>query len=969
MSNVDVLKNSIAEVRFNPSSIQRLALNQLSDAMDGTLDVVDASNPFVFLLETSSVTAAAAMTEGENLTRQQYPSLAVNEEELYLHMSDKDFIGRFATPSKTTFTLLLDRDEAINKAVETNVEGMRKIVIPRNTEFKVSDYVFTMEYPIEVRVLSHGGIQVVYDTTQPSPLQVIESNIVDWGIIKLEGVNYVQINIPLNQFKVESFIGQLSNTNIFKKTYQLTDNFYYARAYLKNVNGEWKEILTTHTDQVFDSTKPTLLLKSFQNSLEVIVPQIYIDNGKIRGSFRIDIYTTKGALDMILANYEMNAFTVNWRDLALGSNDTPYSKVLNTFAGMAIFSTDNVSGGRRALTFDELRERVLTNALGSVEIPITESQIKSKLSNMGYVGVKDIDHITNRVFLATRTLPKPNTTETSSGANCLVSSFQAKAIDLSTFSSVRDNNTRLTLGSDSFFFNDRGKINLVSDQEITRLESLSKDDLTTELNNTYYLMTPFHYVLDITKKYFEVRPYYLDNPTTVSKTFVEENVSSGLYVSTRTFNITRTEAGYNLRIVTRSVDIVKELVDSKLKTFLSFKPATEKRDVFLEGTFAGRDVNDEYIFDFALNTNFDLDDTHNLYLNNFQMFENEIRDFGISLDPVFNVTYFVVDETISQTASGRLTYEVPLYFLPEFSVPVSHEQLGVNIGTYLKGLWNSYRSIVSPTDYMRYPEDVLSFYEETVYERDPNTGLINFSIDVNGNVVYTVLHQKGDPVLNIDSSQVLKHRRGEVMLDENNVPLVAEPRDILRELDIFLYDGRYRFAEVSEDKAYLTELPVTIQGWLDNDIKDFDKWSLEQTELFLYPQRTSGFAKFKVLDSETRTLNLEQSFKVVFYLTGDKFKDVYLRKTLNDLAVEVISAELQKVRITTKEIITKLNNMAGNDVLAIDVSGLGGELDYPVVTIIDETDRCSIKKKIVRDMNGELKVVDDIEVMFVRHVV
>ena len=130
-TSIAALKDSINEVRYNPAAIQRRVFDTLEQVSNGEVDVVDPSNPFVFLLEASSVLTSASMEEAENLTRQLYPSMALTEDELYLHMSDQDYVGRFSSPSRTMFTVLFNKEELMQRAVDVGENGVRKITIPR----------------------------------------------------------------------------------------------------------------------------------------------------------------------------------------------------------------------------------------------------------------------------------------------------------------------------------------------------------------------------------------------------------------------------------------------------------------------------------------------------------------------------------------------------------------------------------------------------------------------------------------------------------------------------------------------------------------------------------------------------------------------------------------------------------------------------------------------------------------------
>ena len=109
------LLDNLESVKTNPSAIQRVVLDYLAEVVDGKVNIVDPTNPFVFLLEASSVNTAVSINQSIVNLRKQYPSLSQTEEDLYLHMSDKDYIGRFATPSGTNFTFIINLTDINNK--------------------------------------------------------------------------------------------------------------------------------------------------------------------------------------------------------------------------------------------------------------------------------------------------------------------------------------------------------------------------------------------------------------------------------------------------------------------------------------------------------------------------------------------------------------------------------------------------------------------------------------------------------------------------------------------------------------------------------------------------------------------------------------------------------------------------------------------------------------------------------------
>lgn len=964
MSDITEIQKKISGLYHNPAAIQRVAYETLEKV---GIDIVDASNAFIFLLEASAVNTSAAMVHAEALTRQQYPSMALTEEELYLHMSDRDYISRFSSPSRTTFTLYFDKEELMNVAVPSDVDGVKKLVIPRDTEFKVSEYTFTMQYPIELRILSHGGIQVVYDTTQTSPLQTLESNLVDWNLVKLDSTEYVRLKVPVNQFNITTYYGQINTGTKFSKTFNTEDQYYYCRAY-KRRNDDWFEIKTTHTDQVFNPNDPTLVLTVFEKSLQVTVPQIYISNGLLDSEIRVDIYTTKGPLDLILDNYELNFFTANWRDIGNSNTSNKYSAPLNVFANMSVYSDSVVTGGTLGLTFSELRERVIMNALGNNQLPITNAQLTTQLSNLGYTSIRDVDNVTNRIYLASRRLPKPTSEKSISAAGCSISAVQGTFIDFeSTSSSVINNGDRLTLTSNVLYERNNGVISIVPDALQSNMSSMTTTELILEVNSGKYLTSPFHYVLDANDNKFVSRAYYLDGPEILNRQFIEENISLELQITTDTINIYKEDYGYLVQLVINSGPVVKDIPDSDLIIQLSFLPKGEVRHVFLEGIV--ETIDDKRIVNFSIETKFDVTEDHHLLLSNFKMFIEESRDFSSDLNMEFNIVYYIKNYNPHPLIPNELVYNDGLSLIIESDVyAMTHEKLNIKFGSFLEGFWENSRSTIKPNIYKTYVGDVYAYYEKTVYERDSVTGRIVLELGSGGEIEYTILHNTGDPILDGEGAHVIKHHIGDPIIDSSTgESIIVAERDVLREVDVFLLDGRYSFATKESSISYVKEIPNIIIGWLEDDIAQFRQWALEQTEIYFYPQKTIGNAEVTTNEGEVISLEVEQSLTVKYFLTSDKYQDTFLRDVITETTVEVITDQLQRSRITISELISMLTARLGNDVIAMDISGLGGELNLPIITLNSEADRLSIRKKLEATLDGKLQVVDDVSIVFLKH--
>lgn len=960
MSNTDAWIADARRVIANPSLIISQALNRLEN-----VTISDPSNPYIHALETSAVNVSALFLEQEVHTRKQYASMALTPQELYLHMSDADYASRFAQPAQTTFTLMLGREEIYRRAVAWGDTGIRKMVIPRHTVFEVAEVEFTMQYPIEIRIMPHGGLQIVYDNDQLSPLQNLSTNLVPWSTVKFDGVEFVRIQIQVNQFAVRSVKAALSFAKVFEAKYPFSDQFHYARAYYTDSDGAWIEMLTTHTDQVFDPTKPTCVLRVEGSELVVRVPQVYLTAQMLTTELRVDIYTTQGPVSMVLSDYSANQFGARWEDHDRVGAD-PYAAVIRDFNTLLIYSDATVNGGSRGLTFEELRERVINNSLGRADVPITSIQLGSRLSDMGYDMVVDVDNITNRQFLATRFLPEPEDGATVSGAGATMMTLTDTMENLANLGTVRDNGNRITILPDTLYQNVGGLINVVPQPTLDSLAASPVDVRARRVNENNYLYSPFHYVLDMNFDRFEHRAYYLDSPRIAGRTFVADNETVPISVSTKSVDIMRTPDGYAIILTLASGDFWKGLLDTQVHVQLGFTPMGETGRAYQNGVLAGMTSKGERIYTFAINTDYDITEKHGLMVDSFQMNQDPIHRYPMSLQPEFEIFYSVSDLFIEGYQRNEVDDALGMNLLPQDVKAIVRERLSVELGTAMEGLWTASRSIASSQDYRRYLADVPAVHEKTVYENDPLTGTIKVTF-VNGEPQYTILHAAGDPVLDSGGNPVIRHYAGDVMLDNDGNPVVESTRKMLRQFDLMLIDGVYWFASDTATVDYRATIPKIITGWLNDDIASVQEYLLEQTNLYFQPKTTIGNVNVRVMEEKVVSIPSAQSFSVVYYLSGSAYRNPELRQALTASAAYVINRELQNPVVTTSGLTRAMEELVSGDTIAVSISGLGGSTPYDAITMMDDSARLSIRKKAVARADGTIAVEDDISVAFIQH--
>lgn len=962
--SVEKYSQTLEQFGLDPARVHKAQLELIELAYQGQLDLVDPTNPFIKLLELNAVTTAAWFRRDERMLRKVYASMAQSYSDLYRHMSNEDYVGRFSSPATdAVFKLNLHESEIIAKSVPVGDTGSRKLIIPRYTTIQVADTTFTLQYPIEIRIMAHGGLRVVYDTSVVSPLQNLETNGLTWMVTLQGDLRLLVIDVPLWQFQRTVYTDTINPSTPFKKSYALTDQFYYCRVFGIGSAGQRVEYDITHSEEVYDPRRVTALLQLTEGSLSVEIPAVYYTSNLLRSRIQIEIYTTKGQLRLDLGTYNTSAYILNWGDDFNASGDSVYSAPLNTLEITGVYSTTLIDSGANQLDFATLQQRVIDNAT-RVSLPITDAQLRAKLNLRGYDLLLNLDDLTKRTYLATRLLPSNPNDAFTVGASCSIDTVQSTLKFLTSLPTVKDNNNRITIMPDTLYKYEAGVPKLVGVGQRPDQLAGSTEALLTMINEGQYAYSPFHYVLDTNFDTFNVRPYYLDSPEVLGRVFNLENDTTQLSVSTRQYGIERDQEGYRLLVSSKVGPNYKALPLEQLYVQLRFRPANERDWAYVNGQFLG-EFEGDYYWEFRLDTTFDIDDKDRIILNNFAMYIEGPRDFATDLTTTFEIIYLVSDYSVVGLRNSDIDNVLGRHLLPEAVVGITYESVTLSLGYAMKSLWTNARSVAGDIEYQRYEADVPWVWETTVLKRDA-AGNIALEI-IDGQIQHTVLHRAGDPKIGDDGELLYKHRKGEVVRDASGNPIEITTRNTQRQIEVFLVDGAYYYVSSDTDVAYKNSIGPSVVGFLKNDLDAMQSTLLENTRLYYQPKRTLGNVNVVTEAGIRTTIASVLSFDVRFFLSATNYSNFELRNSIEITASRVINEVLRKATVTVSEIVDRLRDELGGDVIAIDFSRFGPNRDLTAYTAVDDGNRCSVKRVLTQLPNGDLALVEDIQVTFIRH--
>lgn len=965
MVKITELSTAIGQARLNPSLVQDQVYSAIEKATNGELDIVDPSTPFSLLMGTGIALHMASMEQFETATRRQYPELAQTYEDLYYHMANVDYLDRFCTPALTYFQLALSKEEILQRIVQVPGTRIKKMVIPRNTAWTINGYTFSTLYPIVIRLMPYGGLEITYDKTIASPISTLETNLVEYVTTTQDNVDFINMTVPVQQLTLSSVSLPVTYGSMVTQKYTLNDSYYYCRVWGKQSDGTWVEYNTTHSQQVFDINSVTALLRVTDNTLEVKIPQIYITNRIIASELRIDIYTSKGEVNVDLSGFAPSNYAMTFSDPEETAADSVYSAPLGAFNAIFYYCDRKVQGGGNGLTFEQLRERRIHNA-NFRDTPITDAQLRGSLQRRGFDILKAIEDINQRTYLATRPMPAPETGKFATGIGCSVELFQSSIDNLTGYATVESNGDRITIKPETLFILEDGGLRIVTDAEKAMVLKMSPDVLVNQVNDNHYMYSPFHYVLDTSNNQFATRPYYLENPRITNREFIEENETALLEVAPDTYTLEKTDTGYKLTVVTRSGDSWKALPDSQAMLQLAFQPEGDTGYAFMNGTLLPNKINNERVYEFNITTNWDITPKHSLVVDPFFMFNSSPRQFNMPLDGTWDLVYVAANYDVYQLEKRALDLWMGTMILPNNSVAVSRHRISVITGDALTGLWSRARNVPGGERYAVWTEDQLATYTENVPKRDSNNNPI--VTVVNGKVNYQWEHRIGDPVIDpATGKQKVLAVKGSAKLDAQDKPIRIETRKTERQFDLFMLDGTYYFATDDEDVEYAKLVPKNIVDWIQTDIAEITKGLLENTKVYFYPKRTLGNSRIIVNDGREVSIPAGLRVHVTYHMSLVSYVDTELRANLAKNASKIISNILSRSTVAVSDIVSQLTASGGNDVIGIKVDDIGPNEDISTFTALDDSTRCAIGRKLVAMPEGILSVAEDLAFDYVNH--
>lgn len=941
-----ITRDEMYQVRYNPNLMQLKILNNLENYKDGDLTISDPTNPFNMLLEAAVTTSANSLLEIESIIRKKYPSLAIMHEDLYHHLSDKELTNMFAIPSEGNLYFYVNILDLKLNGYRPDGANYVETTIPEDTEISVLGTTLTLLNDIVIKLYDNDSIFV---EQQAGSTDIAYQDV---GIIpsvrfssRTENVNWILFEVKVKQVKKTSVKTAITASKGFSLDMGIKGYYTFSNIIAGTATNP-RYLSKSHTDDFIDPTSPTCYIKVMGKNVNFTIPDLYINNFGIDGNITIDVYETDGKIYLPIHKYKPDEFAIK-----LGN--TGKNRSASTSPNIAILANSRsvLEGGKNETTVDELRESIINNTTGNIDLPITDLQLKRYNEVNGYKLFKVNDVITNRLYIAAKSLPEVKQGLLSAKQDVYFNTCAFVLKDIENNYNVTIENDYFIIKSNSIFRYENGTYHILDKNEADILKNMNHIDLITHMKDNIYYFNPYYYIIRKDSSYSYSSIYDLDNPTLPSLKIVNKNTTVNQKSNIDKYAIMKTNEGYRIVFTIATNEDFNSIPISNIR--IQFKLPLIGVNSF-NYFQAVRDESTGYWY-CDIKSNHTLDDDSTLDVLNG---ESDLFNRRFAIENNITVYTYTVDPNVTDP-TGYMVDELWNYPSENSKVVFSKESLTVNFGYKLEYIWNSLYNTFTDRKYKRYTEDIPGFYKEDVYEVFEETGGI-YKCEVVGGVkkiIQNRLHRAGDPMLDKEGNQILLHKEGDIVLVDGT-PVIDEYSGVVRYIDIMMMEYSFKVTTSNAYKQYMKLSLETLHKYLNEDMVDINNKLLDNTKV-LYKSFKSNKNVLVSINNIRYSLPYEIAPSITLYVNSDVLSSDEVNK-FTDMCGFIIDKHLTYKKISLADIRKDIQISIGSLVSAVKVEGIDSN-NSEVITIINDDNRLSLKKKLDVDKNNQLVVKYDIK--------
>jgi len=933
------MKKELLGIAFDPNQVQIDLYKHMENLLNGN-DIPDPTNPFMFLLESNATIGSVLLEQMKLNLRKLYPVLANTKEDLYHHIYDREIDNIFAYPSVGSFTFSISVQQLMSygtnhgKYYEITIPTFTKVIVKNYYKFMVLNDIVIRYYPLTKRTMV---------LTMPSKLNIgfIGNEVLEsYVIVDNNNLEWIIFAAPLKQIDGIYINEPIVPTNGYNRDIELNDQLYtiYSRANSQSLG--YVDLIPVFSDFVYDVKKPILKCKLKNDRLlNVSLYDVFLEQSDFN-KIETLTFTTKGKLNTNFNTISKDEFVLDF-SLVKSINSTVGSIVnINPI----VYSDSTINGGRNILTTDELKEIIINNTTGDNALPITNYDLKERVSRLGYSLKEDLDSVLNRQYIVTKDLSFSEDKYIYANPDMILDTLKLGNDEINNLpNKITFTEGNFVIEPFTFFYKDNYTFKPLSEPEIDKILSASSEDLKVLLKEKKYFYNIYKYVCDFGKS-LDYRIYEVNTPKVLYAKSIFFNKDLDLNMTYIGRSTKRVGNKYIVSInFNMDSNIISLVDDSYIKGVFKFKPDNSGSEIALECEIDT--VNQAVKFTFDLDSYIDSDDK--VMLKNFLSVMDSVKISGNIEGKLF---IYTTDDNYAGTTT---IYDSELLEIDkDYKSTISVFDLKIELYKKLEYLFSNYR--ISPTlrRYKRYEKDVYLTYNKDVYVKDKNGDYILEDVKFNGKTVkrLKVLHKKGDPVIGENGNPIIKHKKGDVILDNNGRPIVDYKFGYEHFLDILTFELEFFVVKDPTYSNFMISKYLELDSFLLNELKEINDELLENTKLVYKPKYSLKDVQVYINDTLINTPAIIKPRIVLYILESIKESTVYdeLVRKLNILLQEAISKYNNKQDMVNY-IISKLDY---ENVQYLKIEGIDEVGGLNVYNFAPNSNRFILNKKIEADINS-----------------
>ncbi len=926
-----------------PTAIIEDVLSDQENMMDGNTIPRDINSPFAMLMESAVKLSTDALLASEVIIRKKYPDLAIEDKDVFHHITDDLLANMFAVPGHSEFVFWVNTLDVRQYGIREEGNKYVQVSIPETTEITVQNTTFTILNRINIKYFDNGTVSVE-QLASDLDMAVNEIGMLRSGITAdTSGTEWIVFSTKIKNISKTTTSTAVLPSKKTSLSIPLKNKFASCLVYYNTTEGI-KEMSVSFSESYMDPSKPTAFINLESDKVNVVIPEVYNINGLVTGTVIVDVYETKGKHYLPLNKLDAKEFGIKFNN----SDKDKYTAVMPDVITM-VQSRTILDGGRDNITFDKLKESIINNTLGDIDLPISLPQLSAKAGMYGYELHEAKRTLSNSLYVATKDLRVSENALILAEHDVFFNTVEVNLEDDIDKNGLYRYENNFVIKADSLFKYDNGKVKLLTKYEKEYINSLDRVSKMSYLKENRIYYTPYEYVLMYKDNITTSEVYYF-NPSILSNRIIAKNSNIEPSVNIDKYRVDKTESGYKLMFTIIANQALEATDLNKLKMRL-VAPLSESNNLTVY--FDSRYNQSTGRFEFDIDSSFISDGKIIVDNGTSKLYDKRV-------DILTTSTIFLYSEDSNIDNSTKFLHEDNLFELDtdKHITILSKETIEVEFANKIDYLYNNVYNTYTERKYLKHQHDVPAFYTENVYEEQEDGSIIDATLRSDGkvNLVANIIHKEGDPILDSDGNQIYHAREGDIVY-EGGEPVIDKMAGVLRFIDILMLEYPFKLVESVSYTKYNELMLDMINHTAISDMSELNDIVLEGDIKF--KSNKSSKQVSVSINNVIYSLDYVVKPEVTMYILNTANVTPEVLESYKDTACKVISKHLSKDTIVLREIKDEIMSILGDNVSAINIKNLD-PLNSEIIKVISNN-KFTLAKRLVNNESNQFIVRYDLD--------